>query len=289
MAPVPSKIIYQAIALYRGNFTLFFLLSLRSTLWAFISVASLATIVVSLFLQEPIVGLLAQLSIKIPEYSQYSLIFIIISTVLSIALCIFASAQVQLKTALIGLLAYQSLTGQHKSLTPITEVIRMRFWHFWMAEIYIGIILGAVNRLIDRWISDPIWSSLIELLTYTLITGQYFLTSMLISVDLDTARQAWKGSKKQFESYPIEICATLILTWLMTVPLYLLAFSPAIAVLMAEWSNFEGDLTQIFTSGFHLLQALGLSIVLATALHALVIPLWQSIKAVLYSVVNTRS
>lgn len=290
MTPVPSKIIYQAISLYRGNFIQFFSLSLRSAVWAFVSVTSFLIIIVCLFLQAPVFEFLAQLSIQIPEEARYAAVWIV-SIFLTLVLFVFASAQVHLKTALIGRLAYQCLIQEPESLAPISDLVKMRFWHFWMAEIYIGIIFAAVNRGINKWIPDPIWSMLIETLASTFIAGQYFLTSMLISVDLYTARQAWKNSEKQFGAYPIEISAILILTWLMTMPLYLLAFSPVITIAISEWnsSSEAGGLAQMFASATHIVQALALSSVLATVLHALVVPLWQSIKAVLYQAVNTRS
>jgi hypothetical protein len=289
MAPVPSKIIYQAIALYRGNFIQFFWLSLRSAMWAFVAVASFVISIAGLF-SWPIFEFTAPPSPPISEDARY-LVVLIVSVILTFVLFVFASAQVELKTALIGRLAYQHLIAQPESLAPIADVVKARFWHFWMAEVYIGVILTAMNRLIDRWVPDAIWSILLETFIYILISGQYFLTSMLISVDLDTARQAWRNSKKQFDAYPIEICAVLVFTWLMTLPLYLLALAPVIAIVNAEWNSFAetADFAQMFTAITHIVQAGGLSIVLTMILHALIIPLWQSIKAVLYQVVNTRS
>jgi hypothetical protein len=176
-----------------------------------------------------------------------------------------------------------------EQLVPVPEVLRTRFWHFWLAEIYISIVTGGVNRLIDRFIPDSNWSLLIQILAGITITGQYFLTSMLIAVDRHTVRQALKDSRKQFEAYLVEICGIIIIAWLMTVPLYLLAFSPAIFFGMAEWNNSNSENADMFASLVRVIQSVGISIVLATAIHALIVPLWQSIKAVLYGVINGRS
>ncbi len=290
MTPSPLQVIYKAIALYRQNFLRFFMMSLGSTLWFLVSIASLFTIVVSLFLQEPVFEFLAQLSIKVPATSRTPIVSLI-SIGLTVILFVFGSARSQYQTDIIGRLAYQNLVPDRSKIfvVPITEVLRTRFWHFWLAEGYVSIVTGGVDCLIDRFIPDPNWSMLVQILAMITITGQYFLTSILIAVDLDTVRQALKDSRKQFDAHVIEICAILIITWLMTVPLYLLAFSPAIVVGMAEWNNSNAESADMFAAIVRALQAVGILIVLATAVHALVVPLWQSIKAVLYGVVNARA
>jgi hypothetical protein len=285
----PLQVIYRAIALYHQNFLRFFLRSLGSTFWFLVSIASLFTIVVGLFLREPVFEFLAQLSIKVPTDAQTPIVSLM-SIGLTGILFVFASARSQYQTDIIGRLAYQDLViDRSEQLVLVSEVLRTRFWHFWIAEGYVSIVMGGVNRLIDRFIPDPNWSLLIQILAGITITGQYFLTSILIAVDRDTVRQALKDSRKQFEAYLIEICGIIVIAWLVTVPLYLLAFSPAIVVGIAEWNNSNSENADMFASIVRIIQSVGISIVLATVIHALIVPLWQSIKAVLYGFVNARS
>lgn len=277
--PAPWSIIHQGITIYRANFPIFFKMSLYCNAWF------LAANLPWLFL----VGMLFVLYIFLTSPAVFTALFsylpsgmlghVLIATlvILIISLCLspFTSAKGLLRQALIGQVAYQILVEQSETLQVNLHRLRPRLWQFWLAEVYINGVISAV---------EPMASRLGEWVVFALniwLMAQWFLANFVIAVEDCNVTKSLRISRDLSKPHMLNICCILIGTWVLTLPLYLLAFSPAIAVWLVEKQNLAP--AQLNTESlFHLMLALGLSIILATLFHTLTIPLWQSIKAVLY-------
>ncbi|MEH1833247.1 MAG: hypothetical protein V7L29_14520 [Nostoc sp.] len=283
----PWSIIRQAIAIYRANFPLFLKMALYCTAWflaAYLPWLFLVSVLLALsvapyvFLASP--SVFAALFSHLPsEILGSVLIAAVVILMIGLGLSPFTSAKGLLRQTLISQVAYQTLRGQPETILANLRHLRSRFWQFWLAEVYINGVLTAIGHLTSRlgeWlvlglsIAINIW-----------FTAQWFLVNLVIAIEDCNVRQALRISRERSKPHMLTICCTLFGTGVLTVPLYLLAFSPAIAVWLAEKQDLFPTLLNA-ESLLHLILALGLSIILTVLFHTLAIPLWQSIKALLY-------
>lgn len=270
------SIIRQAIAIYRANFPLFLKMALCCNAWFLasylpwlflVSVLLALSVASYVFLASP--SVFAALFSHLP-----SAVLIAAVVILMISLCLspFTSAKGLLRETLISQVAYQILIGQPETIRANLRHLRSRFWQFWLAEVYINGVLTAIGHLTSRLSEQLVlgeWLVLgLSIAINIWVIAQWFLVNLVIAIEDCNVRQALRISRERSKPHMLTICCTLFSTGVLTVPLYLLAFSPAIAVWLAEKQNFP--------------LALGLSIILTVLSHTLAIPLWQSIKALLY-------
>ncbi|MEH2323707.1 MAG: hypothetical protein V7K32_09065 [Nostoc sp.] len=274
----PWSIIHQGMTLYRANFIQYFQIALASSIWFLVcNLLWFILLITALLLIYPFAFMTL-----VPQSQNFassiSLPIAGILLIIMLALGIFAWAKGLSQQSLIGLLAYQALIGQPEMLVVNTQRIRHQIWQFWLADIYINFILYSLSIVTSKWGG---WLILLSILLRVWLEARWFLSNLLIAVEQCNIRQSLRISKQQSASYIIQIGFILVATWFLTMPLYILAFSPAIAVWLAEWQHSELSLLAL-NPLIHLLQGLGLSIIFAILLHTLTIPLWQSVKAVLY-------
>ncbi|MBD2512866.1 hypothetical protein H6G91_37795 [Nostoc muscorum FACHB-395] len=274
----PWSIIHQAMTLYRVNFIQYFRIALTSTIWFLVSNLLWFILVIAAVLFVYSFALITLVPQSQNFATSISLPIAAILLIVMLDLGIFASAKGLSQQALIGLLAYQTLIGVSEMLVVNNQRIRHQFWQFWLADIYINCILYSLSIVTSKWGG---WLILLSVLLRVWLEARWFLSNLVIAVEQCNVRQSLRISKQQSAPYIIQIGFILVTTWLLTMPLYLLGFSPAIAVWLAEWQHSEMSLLAL-NPLIHLLQGLGLSIIFATLLHTLTIPLWQSVKAVLY-------
>jgi hypothetical protein len=277
----PWTIVYQAISIYRSNFRQFFTLSLYATTWFIIAnltwfIFAAAIIVVSLF------GLIALTYVPqfLSEFNNVSILFgSVASVVVLLALSIYSSAQGLRQEAIIGNIAYQYIIGQPISIETAFKHNRQYLWRFWLAQFLINIPVYAIESFSS---SKGILIVILGTLLSTWIAGESLLAPLFISVNGCNAREALRMSKQRSRPYMLQIFLILLSTSVLAIPLGLLGFSPAIFVWFSEWQD-RADSMPNFESISHLIQSLGLSIILITMLGSILIPLLQSIEAVIYT------
>ena len=278
----PWSIIHQAIAIYRANFPLFLKMALYCNAW-FLA-ASLPWLFVLLALSVASYVFFASPSVfsHLPsEILRPVLIATVVILMISLCLSPFTSAKGLLRQTLISQVAYQILIGQPETIRANLRHLRSRFWQFWLAEVYINGVLTAIGHLTSRLGEQLVlgeWLVLgLSIAINIWFTAQWFLVNLVIAIEDCNVRHALRICRERSKPHMLTICCTLFGTGVLTVPLYLLAFSPAITVWLAEKPTLLNA-----ESLLHLILALGLSIILTFLFHTLAIPLWQSIKALLY-------
>jgi hypothetical protein len=279
--PAPWHIISPAISIYRNNFSLFLKLAIQCSGWFFISNLILffggAIVLVGFF-----TTFVAAYSSGITQWWQSPGIMIIVTLVL-LYLYIFAAAKGSLNKALMGLVAYQSLTGESESLQVNFRQLKHRMWRFWLLEISINSSISIMAQITDRLESGWIF---LGIALQIFVATQYFVSDIILAVEHCNVFPAMQRSSKFSKSHLLPMSAVLIITWTILIPPYLLTFIPVIAVWQSEWQTPE--LAHFLGNPiWHLLQALGLSIFLFTIVQTLTIPLWQLTKASLYRELRT--
>lgn len=274
----PWTIVHQAISIYRANFRQFFTLSLYATTWFIISNLTWLLFVASI-IAAPLYGLIILTYVPQSSFIFNNLSMLFVLVILVLALSIYSSAKGLLQESIIGNIAYHYIIGQPILIKTAVQQNRRYLWRFWLAQFFINIPVYAIESFSA---SKGTLLIIIGTLLATWIAGQSLLASLFISVNGCTAREALRMSKQQSKPYMVEIFLILIATSVLAIPLGLLGFSPAIFVWFSEWQD-RTDSMPNFESIPHLIQSLGLSIVLITILSSLIIPLLQSIEAVIYT------
>jgi hypothetical protein len=274
--PTPWHTMYQAIFIYRANFSLFFRIGLQATGWFL--VANLV------FFLGPLL-LIAYPFVSIALLSRFStgpvwlvwLIFLGLLVGLPY-LYVLTTAKGSLHKGFIGLVAYQMLTGQPESLPVNFRQIKPWMWRFWLLECSISAALGGIASLTNRLEG---WWMLLGIAIQIFAAANFFIADIILAVERCNVSPALQKCQRLSKIDLLPISLVLIITASIVAPLYLLAFLPVIGVWMAEWQIPE---TALFAgkSVIHLLQALGVSAMLFTFVQVLTIPLWQLVKASLY-------
>jgi hypothetical protein len=274
----PWTIIHQAISIYRANFRQLFTLSLYATTW-FIIANLTWFLFVAAIITVPFFGLIISTSAPQSSLPLNNLSILFGLAILVLALSIYSSAKGLLQEATIGNIAHQYIIGQPILTTTAFQHNRRHLWQFWLAQFFINIPLYAIESFSA---SKGILIVIIGTLLSIWIAGESLLVTLFISINGCTAREALRMSKQQSKPYMVQIFLILLSTSVLAIPLGLLGFSPAIFVWFREWQN-QTDSMLNFEPISHLIQSLGLSIILITMLGSLIAPLLQSIKAAIYT------
>jgi hypothetical protein len=273
--PTPWRIIYPAFLTYRNNFPLFLRLATQCAGCFFIS-----NCLFGLGYVTAVLGFLTAAIAYVFKSNQAwhsSGITLIIALVI-LYLCSIVSAKNSLNKGLMGLVAYQILTGRSENLRVSLYQIKPRIWQFWLLEAFINTAISIMARITDRLESGWI---LLGLALQFFVTAQYFVSDIIIAVENCNVISAVHRSHRLSKYYLLPMSAVLVMTWIILIPLYLLTLIPIIFVWQSEWQVPESAISR-GASILHLLQALGVSILLFTLVQILVIPLWQLVKASLY-------
>lgn len=213
--------------------------------------------------------------------------------------------------AQIGRLGFQELIHQPESVATAREHVERRLWSFLGAGIIVGLLLFAVNfglSVVGTIVLLPlsavlsllgdgfaIVSALLSwLLQLAILSGQIWVQGRLLVYDIaialepetdETGSLSRSWTLSQGSGFRIQ--GVLFITYLIMLPLFVLAMMPMIIVLsgLIATASDTSDPWMIFAwVGLILLVTLVLLIVLGIV----IMPLMQSIKAVLYYDLRAR-
>ncbi|WNZ47656.1 hypothetical protein Q2T42_07400 [Leptolyngbya boryana CZ1] len=281
--PSPWRIITQGISIYRTNFALFFRIALQSTIWILASNLMWLMVFAGLF-----ISFFGWILLPVSKLSWTIIAIAIILLIAIVCFGIFASAKGLLQSALISRITYQILLEQPESLQDNFRQIRPQMWQLWFSRNMLNITAYALGRtFLD---SDQWWLILVGFALQLCFVAEYFISDVIIAVERRKAISSLKSSYRLSKSHLLYIATTMVIAGLLLIPLDVLAFSP----LFLAWSSInQGSDVDLLTSLVNvgtlqqLAQALGLSLLLYTLAQVVAMPVWQSIKAVLYQTLRT--
>lgn len=231
-----------------------------------------------------------------------------------LVLLVFCSAKAITNQALISRLAFQDLMAQPESTATAWRQIRQRTWHFWLARFMVGLIVWAVSfgfsvlQNILTAIPEALSSGssgrsalamLAALIAVVILlassAAQLWFQARLFVPELSIAMEenvsgdqsivrAWSLSK----GHSWRIAMIILVAGLITVPLFLLAFLPMGASLVALAASARPGVAPSSAAIGTFFGALALSVLLAFAISIFTMPFWQTIKAVIYYDLRSR-
>lgn len=280
-----KRIIFSAYQLYRLRLGTFIKLSLLSSLWFFFSYLLLLGIYVSfiatLFLIAISLGDTSESYAK-STASDFLTIFMIGASILA-ALAIFPITKGLRVQALISRIAYKNLVNAREDFQAALQQNK-RFWAFLKVQLYIWIIcifstlvVGIITNIVFHRNGKlaAIVSFSIAIFINIWIATKYWISDVTIAVENITARDSLKYSSELSRNHHCQIAAIISCVYLIVLPAYIIPFMPL--------------LVQVTTSGIRALLFMGSSVpsILIGCIGLIIvqmftIPLWQSVKALIY-------
>jgi hypothetical protein len=237
----------------------------------------------------------------------------------ALPLGIFCYAKAIYNETLITANAYGHLTNQPEAMPQTNQRLRSQTWPFWLARFLVGCILYVVSfgcsmlqqvAMPFMSIGNDVMSAIGGILLIVAVLLQYGLQFWLaIRLLLPEVVLALEDDVKNVSSIPrswnltqgstIRIGTVLLIAFLITCPLYILTIVPP---LILGFALFPPDywMGPLFRSSanpspealFQLFAGLGvvflLYILLLQVVQVLVLPFWQTIKAVIYYDLRSR-
>ena len=283
-----GTVISAGLRIYRDNFKQYFQLAFLGYLWIFLPVF--------------ILGIAGAIAEAILGRELSSGIYVLLA-IAAIVFLIYGCAKYYAITGLISRLSYQEVIEQPETVKDAQRHIKPQMWNFLMAGVSVGLILfgalvvylivvGAIGGIISMIfaqysrIAPIIGATFAVLAVLLLIFGFLWLFSRLFLIELplaventnviDAISRSWELTKSS-----IGIQLVIFAAFLVSIPLVLVVNIISFMLQMAIGTAVEDNpgLAGI---------ALILYVAIAFAGGALIVPFWQTIKAVIYYHLRVR-
>jgi hypothetical protein len=277
-----GNVINAAVSLYKSNFRDFFSLALRSVGWLLLGfVGLIPVILVAAAINNAGVSVLAG--------------------VVWLGLFMFCLAKSLNSRGVVARIAYQQLINQPESLFSASSQLANSHWKFlrlalWLGLFIFGVLilaylalaaLGGLGVFLATQLPNAIGYILAAVLIIAGIVAffwiflsfysSWFVAELPIAAERCAAGLDAIGRSRQLSTpFSSRILIIILVAFLITLPLNIIASVPALAVIGQEQ-----------TSPTYLI-AQGLNLVLSILLELFIMPFWQVIKSVVYFDLRSR-
>ncbi len=280
-----GNVVSAGVRLYRDRLGAYFGIAFIATLWWFLPGWITRLVTTLLTAAEVTNGIIALVSI------------------IGLVFSIYGIAKSLANTALISRLAFGYLNNQPEAVSEARKNILPRMWRFLFVAILIffifvffniGLILAIsiLNAIVSAVLQSVgilmfVWG-MVVFLGY-IIANLWLFTrlfipevSLAIEGNINSSRaisRSWELTKGSV----LRIQGIILVTILVTIPLYFLAFSPMAFAFSQEFGGIlAGNVSQVVQ--FFVTSTISIvgTYLLFGVVNIFVVPLWQSIKAVIY-------
>ncbi len=291
-----GNVVSAAVTLYKSNFRDYFMASLRAVGWTFL-------------------GLLGLVPLGFGIISQNG-ILILLGVILGVVFACFCLGKAAVHRAVIARLAHQQLANQPETLAESTSQLAPKYWKFlqlslWLGLFLIGVfllsylvllVLGGVGVFLVTQGTLGVLLGIICMLAALILFvwllirfySYWFVAELPLSLEdrLDPLDSIGR-SRQLSKPFVVRIQLIILVAFLITLPLTLLANAPNAAIYATVFdqmrqagSNPEAlaKIGEGNNSAF--LQIAG--VVLGFLLDLFLVPFWQAIKSVVYFDLRSR-
>jgi hypothetical protein len=292
-----GNVVSAGIQLYRTHFKQYIGIALIATLWALLPFLLIIPVILFYAAAQAYYG---TLGLVIPAW---------------VILLFYCSAKYLAGAAAIARLAFGTLIDQPESIENAKRYTNSRMWGFWninflLVLIYMGVYLAAsvvflivtAATGILNFLTNPnpavfanssgplIFAGLLALLllfaivfVFVWMTARFSVSDLPLAVESgSSATQSLGRSWNLTNKSAWRIVLILFIAFLITIPLQILS-----QLLVNTFSAILADSFPQESATFVLL-SLAVSYILGLVLGVLVLPLWQAVKAVIYSDLRSR-
>ena len=295
-----GNVVSAGLRLYRDNLKTYLGVALTATLWGFVP------LVFNIFMNV--------LTAAGSEGNALLGLIVIIAFFAWLVAIFYCGAKSLQNAALISRLAFGMLTNQPETKAAANKNIKHKMWSFLLVQIVLfliifvaiigaflllGLFLAIVGSVLGEGNPLLILFSLFGFLCcfgfYLWIYARFFISEVPLAIEnnvgtLNALNRSWSLSKGMVR----QIALVIFVSFLITIPIYFVAFAPLLLSLGAIVSTFSGG---ILGSGGGLAptavvaQFLGLfllTILFLFAANLATLSFWQTIKAVIYYDLRNR-
>lgn len=284
-----QKTISTAFQVYRLRLGTFIKTSFYSYLWLFLSNLGLIGVYFC-FIYLPLLLFVANLSAT--DSSGNNLLIILLSLVGGIifaCLAVFTASKGLRIRALIAWIASKELRGDRETLQTANRQVK-RFWAFFLAQFYIllislafSLLAEVLSNIFPEYLAAII--SLISLLFNIWMTVKFLFADIAIALRNTTALDSLKYSFQLSQGFFWQITIIVICIYLILLPAYIIPLLPFLFGLfsaLAQTPTITSDLSSFLVVLSSLIPLLLISFIGLIIVGILTIPLWKSVKAVIY-------
>ena len=288
-----GNIVSVGLQLYRSHFKSYFSIALMATLW----------IIFPFLLSGILVGVLFATQAGPGWY--------VLILLLAIVLGVYCSAKALMNTALISRLAFGELLQKPESVRAARQQLNHRLWGVFWAQFLANLILAAASftlsllqtvifggvgllfrNIVVLYAMITIIGNLIYLVVYLWVYSRFFIPEVPIAVEENIGAASAVGRSWELSKHSSgRILGVIGVAVLITLPFYALSAAPMISGLLAI-APFLNDPDSILFAAPNVLQQLAIAFLIGFLLffiiNLVVMPFWQTIKAVLYYDLRSR-
>jgi hypothetical protein len=235
---------------------------------------------------------------------------IVLGVLVGIIIWVYGIAKSLANTALISRLAFRHLSDRPEAVSEARRFVMPRMWSFLWMQILVGLLLFVINiglsiaqSLVNLAVSTVVQEfisliinfiiNIVFFVIYLWLYSHFFIPEVILAIEENTSSTGAISRSWNLASGSVwRIQGIVIITTLITLPLYIIAALPILFALISAVGGMAGmetvDSTSILQTVFTAGASVIVSIVLFGLINIFVIPLWQSIKAVIYYDLRSR-
>lgn len=293
----PGDVVSAALRLYRDRFKVYFSLAAQATLWLGLGVAVAAAIVA-----------IALVAFPDPVNNDLSIVAVLISSVVALVPLLYGLVQYFMLSAALGRLAFHELINQPETTTAVQQILRPKLGEFFLLLVqllviyiiaYLGAVLlstlagGLVGLLIGGIIGGLTNASiggifgvslgflaafLMLMLILIRVISLLFIAEVVLAIEPNqVAGGSIRRSRELSKTSIGRIQIIILATFLIQLPITILTNTlPSLLIAALPSSVLLPSIQQT------------LNVLLSLAASLAILPIWQSVKGVLYYDLRSR-
>lgn len=288
-----GNVVSAGFRLYRDRLGSYFGIAFISVLWAFVPllvfVGAIATVATATEGNTSAIGL---------------------GVLVGIIIWVYGIAKSLANTALISRLAFRHLSDRPEAVSEARGLVMPRMWSLLWMQILVGLLLFVINiglsiaqSVITLAVSNAVQGAIFLILNFIInvaffviylwFYSHFFIPEVILAIEENVNSTGAISRSWNLASGSVwRIQGIVIITTLITLPLYIIAALPILFALISAVGGIAGIETTDATALFQTVLTAGASVIVSIVLFGLinifVIPLWQSIKAVIYYDLRSR-
>lgn len=298
-----GNVVSVGLKLYRSQLKLYSKIALISTLWYMLPLLLLGVpTAIAIFIQANVA---AQ-----PTFQASFVVVYLLIAFSSVGLGILCWARAMFNLSMISRLAFMELTQQPESVQYARQRLKPKLWSIFVVHILTFFILSAIQTAVAivltpvlaaisviafaiPWLGGfvLIVSQFIPLLAYLVGYACFFIPEVPIAVESSTnpGQSVLRSGQLSFRSF-VHVLLVIGILAVISLPFYSLALTLPTILLTIISNQIAGFEPGVATPPMYreLLLVLGLGALLFLGVNLVVMPLWQTVKAVLYYDLRSR-
>jgi len=273
-----GNVVSAGMRLYRSNLKSYFLLALTVSLWSLLPILFFVT------------GILLFLNFQSGNNSPLAWLIVV---VIGLSLNFYALGKSLVNSAIISRLAFAELINQPETVNAARIQVAPRMWTFVLTTLLLFVIFFGIFILVGIVLIIPLLNILVFLpvmAAFLWLVARFFLADTLLAIEdnlgaVSAVSRSWDLTKGN----AWRIVLILFVGFLVTLPIQVIVQLISRGIVQAFIQPAIQDAINGSTNAiFFIATFYVLTLILGLLINAVILPFWQSIKAVVYYDLRSR-